>query len=47
VDARWEPVNGRLRPFYDLLRPVTRHFPLPAQHFLDAGGGCSSCRGWC
>src|SRR5262249_10576951 len=37
LDARWESVNGHLRPLYDLLRPLTRHFPPPAQNFLDAG----------
>jgi hypothetical protein len=38
VSTGWETVNGHLQPLYDLLQPVTRHLPLPAQDFLNAGG---------
>src|SRR5262249_8956465 len=26
------------KPFYDLLQPITRHLPLPAEDFLNSGG---------
>jgi hypothetical protein len=34
----WESVNGLLAPLYRLLEPVTRHFPVPVQDWLNAGG---------
>lgn len=36
--SRWAAVNHRLQPVYDLLRPVTRHLPLPVRDFVDGGG---------
>jgi hypothetical protein len=38
VSAGWESVNGDLQPLYDFLQPVTKHLPVPAQDFLNAGG---------
>jgi hypothetical protein len=38
VSTGWETVNGHLQPLYDLLQPVTKHLPVPAQDFLNAGG---------
>jgi hypothetical protein len=32
----WESVNVHVRPFYDLLQPITRHLPVPAQDFNRA-----------
>ena len=36
--GRWAAFNRLLDPLYALLRPVTRHLPLPARDFLDGGG---------
>lgn len=36
--GRWAAFNRLLDPLYAVLRPVTRHLPLPARDFLDAGG---------
>ena len=36
--GRWAAFNRLLEPLYALLRPVTRHLPLPARDFLDGGG---------
>jgi hypothetical protein len=36
--GRWKGVNDRLQPAYDLLDPVTSHFPLPVQDCLNGGG---------
>jgi hypothetical protein len=36
--GRWESVNRVLQPVYNVLQPVTRHLPLPAQDFLNGGG---------
>jgi hypothetical protein len=36
--SRWAAFNRLLGPAYDLLRPVTRHLPLPARDFLEGGG---------
>ena len=36
--SRWKGVNDRLQPAYDLLDPVTSHFPLPVQDCLNGGG---------
>ncbi len=38
LEAGWSSANGNLQPFYDVLRPVTKHLPHPAQSFLDGGG---------
>jgi hypothetical protein len=38
VEAGWHSFNVVFDPLYGFLRPVTRHLPLPAQDFLDAGG---------
>lgn len=36
--GRWAAFNRLLDPLYAVLRPVTRHLPLPARDFLDGGG---------
>jgi hypothetical protein len=36
--GRWATFNRLLDPLYAVLRPVTRHLPLPARDFLDGGG---------
>jgi hypothetical protein len=38
VNAAWESVNRSVQPLYNFLQPVTKHLPLPAQNFLNAGG---------
>jgi hypothetical protein len=38
LNADWEGFNQHLKPVYDFLQPVTRHFPPPAQDFLNGGG---------
>lgn len=34
----WESVNGLLAPLYRLLQPLTNHFPVPVQDWLNSGG---------
>jgi hypothetical protein len=38
LEASWSSANGNLQPLYDVLRPVTKHLPHPAQSFLNGGG---------
>jgi hypothetical protein len=38
IDPEQAPINRSAEPFYSLLRPITRHLPLPAQNFLESGG---------
>lgn len=36
--GKWQALNDRLAPAYDLLDPITRHLPLPVRDFLVGGG---------
>jgi hypothetical protein len=38
LHGRWDSVNQSFQPLYSVLQPVTKHFPLPAQDFLNGGG---------
>lgn len=38
IDRWWESFNSSLKPTYNFLQPVTDHFPLPVQDFLNGGG---------